>query len=96
MKMNIKTTLLINSAIITLAAILCVVLVNVAAYHLNFKKAFYFDTTAGQTYEFSEETKYFFDTMENDVHLYAFFPNDGRSDSMKKSIEQFPNVSKRI
>ncbi len=96
MKLNIKTTLLINSAVVTLAAILCVVLINVAAYQLNFKKAFYIDTTDNQTYEFSQETKYFFDTMEEKVHLYAFFPTDGRSDSMKKAIEQFPNVSKNI
>ena len=96
MKLNIKTTLLINSAVVTLAAILCVALINIAAYQLNFKKAFYIDTTDTQTYEFSEETKYFFDTMEEKVHLYAFFPTDGRSDSMKKAIEQFPNVSKNI
>jgi len=96
MKMNVKNTLLLNTVIITLVAILSVVLINVAAFELNSKKGFYIDTTEQQTYEFSKETKYFFDTMKDDVQLYAFFPSDGRSDSMKKAIEQFPNVSKRI
>lgn len=96
MKMNVKNTLLLNTIIITLVAVLSVVLINVAAFELNSKKAFYIDTTEQKTYEFSEETKYFFDTMDEDVQLYAFFPTDGRSDSMKKAIEQFPNVSKKI
>ncbi|MDP4118371.1 MAG: Gldg family protein [Bacillota bacterium] len=95
-KMKVKTRLQVNAAIITAAAILCVILLNVVAYELNFKKAFYYDTTETKTYQFSQETKYFFDHMKKDVTLYALFPNDGRSDSMKKSIEQFPNVSKKV
>ena len=95
-KMKVKTMLQVNALVVTVAVILCVILLNIAAYNLNFKQAFYFDTTDTETYVFSDETKYFFDTMEEDVSLYAFFPTDGRSDSMKKSIEQFPNVSKKI
>ena len=95
-KMKVKTRLQMNAAIVTVAAIIVAILVNVIAYELNFKKAFYVDTTETNTYEFSDETLYFFDNMEQEVTLYALFPTDGRSDSMKKSIEQFPNVSKKI
>ena len=94
--MKVKTRLQVNALVITIAAILCVILINIIAYELNFKRAFYIDTTDTQTYVFSDETKYFFDNMETDVKMYALFPNDGRSDSMKKAIEQFPNVSKNI
>ena len=95
-KMKVKTRLQLNAMVITAAAVLCVILINVIAFNLNFKKAFYIDTTDTRTYVFSDETKYFFDNMEEDVTLYALFPTDGISDSMKKSIEQFPAISKRI
>ena len=59
-KMKVKTRLQMNAAIVTVAAIIVAILVNVIAYELNFKKAFYVDTTETNTYEFSDETLYFF------------------------------------
>ncbi len=95
-KLKVKTRLQINATVVTAVTILAVILVNIIAYELNFKKMFFIDTTATKTYEFSDETKYFFNHMDKDVTLYALFPEDGYSDPIPKSLEQFPRISKKI
>ncbi len=95
-KIKVKTRLQLNALVITAAAVICVILINIIAYNLDIKKALHIDTTDTQTYVFSDETKYFFDNLEDDVTLYALYPNDGISDPVKESIELFPATSKRI
>ena len=78
-----KNRLKINSAVVTAAVIICVVLLNVLAGLLSEKLPLKFDFTRERIYEFSEQTKEVMGSLESDIDVYALFTDEDSGEYVK-------------
>ncbi len=93
------TKVRINNTVVTAAVIAGVVLLNAILSTLGAKLPMKIDLTHDRVYAYSQQTKEVLATLEDEVEIYALYPesaNTSFADTVREYLEQYQQMSDKI